>query len=399
MRKSVGLWPYLVLNTVSIINMMAMVSLLAEMRAERGFDETSLGIIVGAGYLATMAIQLSVGRFADIGWSKIMVVVASLLVAVSSLIMAWADDLWLAVLSRAVLGLGGGMMGPALRRAVVLHDPLKVTRNLSLITLTDLFGFVVAPIIAAALSAAYGLKVPFIVVGLAMLLVLPLGLTLPTETRRRDGYVPPVGLDLLRSGAVVGALILATLQFFIIGGLESVWAVQLEDAGLSRNNIGYGFLVLALPLGIGAFIGGIVGDRDLSSKRRIRMVASPQAAAGAVLGVLAFSTNSLPMLLFTAALGATFGGFTMPMAVSMFSRELPVERQAAGLGLLGACEVAFGAVGAFGSSALYDQFGPSVMWPSLGAAVVIWVGIGFALASRRPSADAGVATSAASSNS
>ena len=33
MRKSVGLWPYLVLNTVSIINMMAMVSLLAEMRA------------------------------------------------------------------------------------------------------------------------------------------------------------------------------------------------------------------------------------------------------------------------------------------------------------------------------------------------------------------------------
>ena len=69
MRKSVGLWPYLVLNTVSIINMMAMVSLLAEMRAERGFDETSLGIIVGAGYLATMAIQLSVGRFADIGWS------------------------------------------------------------------------------------------------------------------------------------------------------------------------------------------------------------------------------------------------------------------------------------------------------------------------------------------
>ena len=81
MRKSVGLWPYLVLNTVSIINMMAMVSLLAEMRAERGFDETSLGIIVGAGYLATMAIQLSVGRFADIGWSKIMVVVASLLVS------------------------------------------------------------------------------------------------------------------------------------------------------------------------------------------------------------------------------------------------------------------------------------------------------------------------------
>ena len=364
------LWPFLLLNTVTIVNMMSLVALLAELRAQRGFTELQLGIIVAAGYVATMAVQLLFGRFADIGWARTFVLVAPALIAASSLVMAITATFATAVASRVLLGLGSGLMGPALRRGVILADPDRVTRNLSLITLTDLVGFVLGPLAAAALSAEFGLSSAFLAAGVAMVSVWPCAVRVPREPRRPVDNAPAVGLDLLASRAIAGTLILATLQFFVTGSLEAVWSVQLEDSGLSRDRVGLGFLVLAIPLGLGATAGGLIGDRARSSLKQMNLVTIAQVGAGAAIAVLAMTYRSLVPLFLVVGVGAVFGGFALPISVALFSSELPEDRQAAGLGLLGASEVAFGAVGAFGSAWLYEDFGAGPMWVALSLSVV-----------------------------
>jgi MFS family permease len=360
------LWPFLALNTATIVNMMSLIALLAELRAERGFSEFQLGVIVAAGYLATMAVQLMFGRFADVGWARTFVVAAPALIAASSFVMVITASFATAAASRVLLGLGSGLMGPALRRGVILADPARVTRNLSFITLTDLAGFVLGPLAAAALSASFGLNSAFIFAGLAIILVWPCALFVPSEPRRSSDSAPPIGFDLLARRAVFGTLILATLQFFVTGSLEAVWSVQLEDSGLSRDRIGLGFLVLAIPLGIGAALGGIVGDRATSNLRRMNLVTFAQLGAAGAIALLAVFYDSLTALFVVVAFA-----------------ELPEDRQAAGRGLLGSSEVAFGAIGAFGSAWLYDGLGAGPMWAWLAACVVLAVAIANVVARKR----------------
>jgi MFS family permease len=218
---------------------------------------------------------------------------------------------------------------------------------------------------------------------LAIILVWPCALFVPSEPRRSSDSAPPIGFDLLARRAVFGTLILATLQFFVTGSLEAVWSVQLEDSGLSRDRIGLGFLVLAIPLGIGAALGGIVGDRATSNLRRMNLVTFAQLGAAGAIALLAVFYDSLTALFVVVAFGAVFGGFALPISVAVFSAELPEDRQAAGLGLLGSSEVAFGAIGAFGSAWLYDGLGAGPMWAWLAACVVLAVAIANVVARKR----------------
>ena len=98
-------------------------SLTAVIRSRFGISETGIGWIGGIGFAAGFLSMVSLSRYADRGYTKTMLRAGVALVVLGNAGMIFASDLAGFLASRTLLGLGGGLFMPAVRRLVVLSDP------------------------------------------------------------------------------------------------------------------------------------------------------------------------------------------------------------------------------------------------------------------------------------
>ena len=132
-RIKTDLLPFQVMLFVSSAAVAGVIPLLGELRDTLGFAETTIGIIVAAGFLGSFVAQVGLSRFADRGFGRQMVTAGTALAAVSLFAMAFAETAWVWILLRASLGFATGLVVPGVRRAAAVHDPDRVGENLSLI--------------------------------------------------------------------------------------------------------------------------------------------------------------------------------------------------------------------------------------------------------------------------
>jgi DHA1 family multidrug resistance protein-like MFS transporter len=329
----------------------AIFALLADLQDKYDLPTWSLGLIAGTSFLAALVSQVSLARYADRGHTVLLLRVGLGVAAAGMLWFGIATQLWGFVGARLLLGLGSGMFIPAARRVAVSRSGPNSGEVLGRMASVEVGGFVIGPLIAAVLSEAFGLHVPFIAMAVA------LALTSPAVARIQE---PPVHEEqprealrvLARIRGVRSGLAIALALYLSIGVFETIWAVYLSDLGASTGLIAITLAVFALPLVALSPFGGRLADRRGPMRTGVLALACsvPLIAMYGVVGSVAAAAA-------IALAHCVCDSVTTPSGQAAVARSSPRSLVAAGQGLYGAAGTAAAAVAAFGAAPLYDASG------------------------------------------
>ncbi len=342
-------------------------TLLADLRDRYGFTGGQLGLIVAAGFFAGFAAQLFLGRFSDRGHVALMVRGGIGIAAVAMLASAVAAQFWAFLLARLLLGLGSGMVGPAIRRVVITRDPAHVGANLGRLAAFDVAGFVLGPLIAAVAAEAFGLRAPFWLLAAILFGVLGLSLRLdlaagPVSTQRR------VIRGLFTIPAMRATLSVAVAFYVTVGMFEAIWAVLLRDQGAETWLIGLTLSLFTIPMIFLAPIGGRVAQRR-GPMKVVTVSLSIAAACTFAYGVL----PSLWLLLGVSIIHAIADSFTMPSNQVAAALAGPPEQASSAQGLLGATGLATAGITGLVAGALYEEWGRFAVTTTSAAVMVVFI--------------------------
>lgn len=364
--SSTSLWVLFTLTALMSIGYGLVFTLLADIRDRYGFTDGAVGLIAFTGFASGFTSQIALARFADRGYTALMVRVGIALAAASMLWMIVATDLWQWVGARLLFGLGTGMVGPATRRVIIARDHARMGANLGRQTAFDVGGFVIGPVLAAVLAQAFDLRTPFVFMAalyvVALVLVGRLDLRAGVQDRAHRAL-----RTMLARPAMQSALAAAIGFYLTIGAFEALWAILLRDLGAQTWLTGLTLSVFTLPMIVFAPRGGALAQR----LGPIHVITISLLVAA----VCTFSYGFGPLWLLVVVSGvhATADSFTMPSNQVAVALSSPPDQIAAGQGLLGATGLAVAGLAALAGSAMYDAFGRSVVFSAVSALMVVSV--------------------------
>ncbi len=364
------LLPFQIVIAVINASIAGIIVVLGELRDELGFSDTGIGIIVAAGFFASFVSQVAFSKFADRGYGRQMATTGIAISAAALFVMVVADDLWTWGLSRAALGFAGGLVLPGLRRAATVLDPANVGENLGRLVIGEILGFVLGPVVAAALVHFGGIRAPFLAFAIGSVAFLPFVARLPADQGKLDA-VSRNPLDLFRYRRLQGGLILIFGYFFLIGAFEAVVPVMFTDMGADTTMTGIAFTAFAIPIVVVSTLAGRTADRIGPARVAIAGM-GVSAAATTVYGFIPTVWGLTAVMLFVGFAD----GFGFIAGQVTISRAVPEERQAGALGLMGAAEVLGAGVAAVPAAMLYESSGREITWIAVGGSTLLLLLVG-----------------------
>lgn len=344
--------PYFVVTGALSMGYGSVFTLLAEFREKFGFSETELGLIAGVGFFAGVIAQVSLARFADQGHARFLVHVGIIVAIVSMLGMAVGDQAWQFTAARFFLGAGTGAVAPAIRRILITRDPANMGSNLGAMGAFDVSGFVLGPVVAAALAEFINLRAPFLFLAALYGAVYMWTLRLDLSSGGAALVRVPVR-RLLKLRPVLAGLLAGVAFYTTIGVFEASWAVLLDDLGASTLVIAMSISLFALPMIPLAPIGGKYAQR----RGPMRVMAF--SIMGAVACMLVYGYVELVwVLIAVSAAHAMFDAFTMPAGQLAVALSAPSDQAAAAQGLYGAVGLVVSGIAAVAAGSVYDHWGP-----------------------------------------
>jgi len=327
-------------------------TLLADIRDKFGFTDGQVGLIAFAGLFTGVLSQLFLARYSDRGYAVVMMRVGIAAAAFGMLWMVFATSLWQWIAARLLLGLGSGMVGPAIRRVIIARDPQRVGANLGRQTAFDVAGFVLGPALAAGLAQLFGLRAPFIVLTVVYVLaVFLVGKVTTTADAEASEISTAKRFSLIRLPAMQSALFAAIAFYLTIGMFEALWSILLRDQGAATWLIGVTLSVFTIPMIVFAPKGGALAQR-IGPIRVVTVSITVAAIATCLYGFL-----PLWLLIVVSGFHAIADAYTMPANQVAVAVSSPPDQLAAGQGLLGATGLAIAAASALIGSAVYDSYG------------------------------------------
>jgi len=327
-------------------------TLLADIRDEYGFTDGQVGLIAFAGLFTGVLSQLFLARFSDRGYAVVMMRAGIASASLGMLWMVFSTSLWQWIAARLLLGLGSGMVGPAIRRIIIARDPQRVGANLGRQTAFDVAGFVLGPALAAALAQFFGLRAPFIVLAVAFFVAIFLvGRITTAEDAAASEQLTEKRTSLVRIPAMQSALFAAIAFYLTIGMFEALWSILLRDEGAETWLIGVTLSLFTVPMILFAPKGGALAQK----RGPIRVVTVSITVAAVATGLYGF----LPLwfLIVVSGFHAVADAYTMPANQVAVAVASPPDQLGAGQGILGATGLAVAAASALIGAAVYDAFG------------------------------------------
>ena len=345
-------------------------------KSDYGIDAGAIGLVIGVGFLAGFVSQILFAPFADRGHARRVVVIGVLVSVLGLLLMALGTSLVPILIGRIVNGLGVGAASPAIRRIVIIADPENLGSNLGRLLSADVFGFAMGPAISAVLVGPFGIPSPFIVVGIAALVLLPFVARVPVdETKIENRPVKRLAFDLLAIRPFAGATVLAGVSFIMIGGFDALWSLVHDELGTAEWIANLGITLFALPL----FFLGPRGGRLAQTFGPFKLAAIGLFAGGGfLLGYGLLPTGGLIFAL--AMFHALSDGMTISSAGVAAGMVVPADRQAGAQGMLGASQALMAGVMAVVTGYVYESFGRTVAYAVVAGSIFVVTGIGLWLA-------------------
>jgi predicted MFS family arabinose efflux permease len=261
----------------------APVPLIEEFRLRYGVDYASVGAAIGAYTLSYAFAQLVAGVLTDRLGALRLVKAGVLVMAFGSAIFAVTSDLWLAVVSRFVMGIAGGLLYvPALSYMLASFSRAERGKAMGLAQGGIGAAIVLAILLMPPLFLAIGLTGAYLAIPVVCLLCW-IGLTLmvpdiPVESQRAGGSLLALARDgqfwlLFMGFAFVGMLAQTSVLSWMPTYLRQELGLGVAEAGAAGALVAAGLMVFS-P------IFGLLADR-LASPLRVML-------AGSVLGLLGF---------------------------------------------------------------------------------------------------------------
>jgi len=339
-------------------------------RDEYGISATSIGIVIGIGFVAGFLSQVLIAPLADRGHARKVVLFGVGVNVVGLLLMGFSTTLTPILIGRFISGIGIGAAVPAARRIVILADPNHLGQNLGRLLAADVFGFAMGPAISAILVGPFGIPAPFVVVAAGTLILLPfVARVRVTESTT----LPPrrLAVDLLQIRPFAGAVVLGAALFVMIGSFDALWAVVHKDLGTSEWIANLGITLFALPL----VILGPPGGRWAQVHGPFKIGVFGLAAGAGFMSLYGLMPTG-GLIFAVAMVHAICDGLTVSSSGVAVGMVVPEERQAGAQGVLGAAQALSAGIMAVVTATLYDQFGRTTAYLACAAIMLALIGTG-----------------------
>lgn len=361
-----------VVAAVTMAGVSSVFALLAELQHRYGLPTASLGWIGGAAFVAALATQLGLARYADRGYAGLALRSGVIAAAAGLLWFGLATELWQFILARALLGAGVGMLVPPARRAILLGvdgkgSDGKQGEKLGVFYASYLAGFVIGPPLAGGLTLLADVRLPFLVLGAAVAATLvPIArMTLPEADRTnapRTRDERRVMRRLLADRRVVAAVLVIVSFRYSVGVFEPLWATHLDRLGASTMVVTLSLTAFALPMLLVAKRAGALSDRYgprfasvLSALATVPLMAS--------YGFL----HSVPLIVLLVIPHGLLEAIQSPGTQAALADAAPRSDAASAQGLGEAAGSAAAALGALTAAPLYASLGAGPAWAIAGA--------------------------------
>jgi MFS family permease len=354
--------PLYVAVSVTMAGISAIFALFAEFEKRYELSTASLGLIAGMSFAAALVAQLSLARYADRGYSNLLLRSGLFIGAIGLLWFAVAANVWQFMMARGMLGLALGAILPAARRAVLVGSEGRAGERLGVLYAWYLSGFVLGPPLAGVLTVVGDVRLPFVVFGLASLAVWTV-VVRSTRIPEAPRHTPDTVIDkrvlrrLIRTRAVIAALLVAVSFRYSIGVFEPLWAVYLDRLGASTIFITVSLVSFALPMVLIAKWAGRLSDRF--GPRLTSLIA---AAATVPLMAVYGHITALPLVFFIVIPHGLLEAVQSPGIQAAIADAAPPKDTASAQGLGEAAGSAAAAVGAFTAAPLFAALGPMWAW-------------------------------------
>ena len=336
--------------------------LIAEIQDRHGITTPQLGLISGALFAASLLGLLGFAHLADKGHARTMMLSGLAIGAAGTAWFGVATHLWELVAARTLSGISISLFISAGRSIVTRIAPRRAGENLGKLVGAEVAGFVLGPTIGVGLARVGGLSLPFYVLGgVAAVALVFVAFRFPTldplpHRPKLSGW-RTTGVDLLGNRRVLAAALLALAVYLPVGAYDSMWSRYLTDLGASTTFVGTSLTLYGIPMVLLAGVGGRLVDRwgpRVSGQRAVSAMLPVIVAYGVL--------RSYWLVALTAIVEAIVGSLANPSAQAAMVKACPPERIAAGQGLAGGIGLCGAGLLASVAPAVYDGFGPGVLF-------------------------------------
>lgn len=374
---------------------MALFPLLPALQDSLGIPTSAIGIIAASGFVGSLIAEIGLAPLADRGRARVLGVGGVLVVAASLVGSALATQAWHLAVGRGVGGVGVGMFTAAATALLVRSSPARAGELLGRLSAAELVGVAVGPLAAGlllavaepgAILAGVGAVVALGVIAVVPAFVEPVNGEIADETR---SPLPLTGLDLLRSGRVVGIVLLFSAIWATTGAYDGIWPRFMTDIGADPVLTGASYALFALPYVLIAGAAGRFADR----RGGVRGFLFGAAVQVPIVVLYGFLINPWVATGF-AVVESTGQAFAVIGAAAALAHTVPPARAGASQGLMRAAGLVAATLAAAASGAVYEAGGAIALFGGTGLVVVVLAGVGLALirASRTSERTAGTST-------
>ncbi len=351
-------WPIYLTNFFLTSALGVVFVFLEDVQTDRRLADWEVGAIASAGFGVALVAQLAFSPLADRGRTRSLAAVAILAGVVGPIGFAYGQTVLILALSRGLSGVGLGLFQLLARKALLGLDASGGGAKLGTLLSTAVGGFIVGPLIGAALEP-FGFEAPFLAVSAAIAVVgVPATVTiLGTEIAAAPVDYSDLG-RLIRRPRVQSAMLVSIVVMGFIGVFDSIIDRFLTDLGAGTGMVAVVILFVGGPLLVLPRLAGNLAERRGGSQ------------------IMLFA---LPVLI-AAQLGYGFGGVVVAVTIAGFvhgsaesfaavSAQVLVlevtgaERAAVGSALLDTAGLVSATVTSAVAPALYGQVGQQLfLW-------------------------------------
>jgi predicted MFS family arabinose efflux permease len=217
----------------------------------------AIGLTLTIPGLVTVAVSLPVGAAVDSFGARRLCILSASLITVGTVLQGFAPSLWSFLAARGLFGIGWGMawvVGPGL-----MLEQARATSGraqLGVIAVASGAGFIVGPVLGAALYSTFGEAAPFLVCGAASALLLAGFVSVPEFAPLREGESAVGHASWIRAAARGPAVITGIVAMVCVGFSTSlmnlVVPLGLHADGANTAQIGLAFSVAAVLYVLGS---------------------------------------------------------------------------------------------------------------------------------------------------